>query len=175
MLLHPAFFLLRRLIVAFAIVVGRETLILQIYLIWAQSVTAVAIISYTNPFETGAERRTEYFNEVVSVWILFASMCLSNFGPDSETKVYVGYFICGLIAFHLLFNIGKMILFAAFKLKRTYFMKAAKKNQASLVKLVHAAKQAKREIEAKEKEAERLRVQEELRVKLERRTFLNAF
>ena len=51
-LLWPAFFFARRLIVAFAIVFFRETLIAQVYLIWAQSVIAHFIIGLTSPFKT---------------------------------------------------------------------------------------------------------------------------
>ena len=52
-LMQPAFFYLRRLIMAVAIVVCRKTLIAQIFLIWAQSMIAHFIISLASPYKTG--------------------------------------------------------------------------------------------------------------------------
>ena len=53
MLLQPAFYLLRRLIVVVAIVVCKKNLIAQVYLIWAQSIIAHIIIGLVNPYITG--------------------------------------------------------------------------------------------------------------------------
>ena len=64
-LLQPTFFLLRRNIMAFAIVVCRKTLIVQIYLIWAQSTIAAFIIGFTSPYTARSQERVEYFNEVI--------------------------------------------------------------------------------------------------------------
>lgn len=51
-LMEPAFFMFRRLVMAFAIVVCRDILIVQVYLIWAQSTVAVTIIGFAKPYET---------------------------------------------------------------------------------------------------------------------------
>ena len=53
-LLQPAFFLLRRLVLTFAGVVFRESLITQLLLVWGQSIIAICIIGFANPFKTRA-------------------------------------------------------------------------------------------------------------------------
>ena len=51
-LLHPFFFQVRRLVLVFAIVVCRDILIVQVYLIWAQTTIALYIIGLARPLKT---------------------------------------------------------------------------------------------------------------------------
>ena len=44
-------------------------------------------------------------------------MCLSDFVPNPVTKVYVGYAVTGLIAFHLLYSVIVMTITSLFGLK----------------------------------------------------------
>ena len=52
--LQPGFFLVRRLILASAVVLAYDVLIVQIYLIMAQSIIAVIIAAYTRPFKSAS-------------------------------------------------------------------------------------------------------------------------
>ena len=107
--LQPAFFLLRRLMLAFAIVIVQEVLIGQIYLIWGQCTIALCVMEYTYPFKTKNERRMELFNEVILVCVLYTMMCFTQFVPEVETKEKVGYVSSGLVALHFLVNLGIML------------------------------------------------------------------
>ena len=100
-LLQPAFFLLRRLVLAFAGVVFRESLITQLLLVWGQSIIAICIIGFANPFKTRAERWNEYFNEAIITGVLISIMCTSGMFLDSEKRALAGYFACGLITVQL--------------------------------------------------------------------------
>jgi len=50
--LQPGFFLVRRLMLAIAVVVAYDTLIVQIFIIMGQSIIAVIIANYTRPFKS---------------------------------------------------------------------------------------------------------------------------
>ena len=86
-LLEPAFFLFRRLEMAFAIVVCRHILIVQVYLIWAQTTIAIYIIGFTDPYTSKAKAMIEIFNELTIVSVLYTVLCFSDFVPEEETKV----------------------------------------------------------------------------------------
>ena len=53
-LLEPFFFQMRRLILVFAVVVCKDILIVQIYLIWAQTTIALYIVGLARPYKTPA-------------------------------------------------------------------------------------------------------------------------
>ena len=86
-LLEPAFFLFRRLVMAFAIVVCRHILIVQIILIWAQTTTAVYIIGFVKPYTTRGKAAFEIFNELTIVSVLYTVLCFSDIVLEEETKV----------------------------------------------------------------------------------------
>lgn len=118
---------------AFAIVVCRKTLIVQIYLIWAQSTIAVYIIGFTSPYTTALQRRTEYFNEAIQISVLFTTACLSDFVLNPETKICVAYIVCSMIAFHLLCSTAMMTATFLIGLKRRIVRAGAEKTRKKLL------------------------------------------
>ena len=121
--MQPAFFLLRRLILAIAVVILYDVLIGQIFLIWGQSTIALFIIEFTRPFKTQAERRMEIFNEVILMLVLYTMMCFTDFVPEIETKMLIGWVACTLVALHFSINLTIMVLSSVRKTIRTCRMK----------------------------------------------------
>ena len=94
---------------AFAVTVTSQTLILQIYLIVAQSLISVIILEYVRPLKSSSARKNEIFNEVVMILLLYTLISFTEWGPNIETKFMLGFVTCGLVSLHLLINIGIMI------------------------------------------------------------------
>ena len=125
--LYPAFFLLRRLILAFAVVVCYEYLIAQIYLVWAQCIIALLIIEFARPFNTQSERRMEIFNEINLMLVLYTMMCFTPLVPSIETRLLIGWVACGLVASHLFINLSIMLRSSIIGAKHDCRMKSLRK------------------------------------------------
>ena len=82
----PAFFLIRRLILA-VVVVCVPYLIGQFYLVWAQSIISVMILGHAKPLLLNASYKREFFNEVIMMWVLATMICFSNWLTDMDLKV----------------------------------------------------------------------------------------
>ena len=154
-LLQPAFFLVRRQIMAFAIVVCREILIVQIYLIWAQSTAAVYIIGLVNPYKANSQERTEYFNEAIQVAVLIMTMGLSDAVFDAETKVNLGYVVCGLIVFHLVMSVARMTGISLIRLKNKISRSLGQKRRKEQIETLRQQRTLKQEEEKKRCDGER--------------------
>ena len=124
-LLEPAFFMCRRFIVAFAIVVCRHILIVQVYLIWAQTTIAVYIIGFADPYTSKAKAVIEIFNELTIISVLYTIICLSDFVPEEETKVQVGNFACAIVSLHLVVSISRIMRTSILDARRSRRMKKA--------------------------------------------------
>ena len=95
---------------AFAVTYMSKSLVVQIYIIWFQSIIALLILEYVKPFKEKSARINEIFNEVVMMLLLYTFICYSNWGPDSGSKFKIGFISCGLVSLHLLINISKMFI-----------------------------------------------------------------
>jgi len=84
--LQPAFFLVRRVILAVTIVVVPH-IIVQIYLIVAQTLVAVIIMQYIKPFSDASKLKIEVFNETILVLVLYTMICFTPWIRDVEAKV----------------------------------------------------------------------------------------
>ena len=74
-------------------------------------------------------------NEVFIVYLLFTIICLSEFVPDSDVKVYIGHVVCSLISVHLLYNIAGQTYTSFLTLRRYLQLKRARDDQAKYIKL----------------------------------------
>ena len=108
--MQPAFFLIRRLIIVIAVVVVWDTFIGQVFLIWIQCIIALFIMEFARPFKTKAERRIEIFNEVILMSVLYTMMLFTDFVPEVETKVLIGWLSCFLVALHFIVNLAIMLI-----------------------------------------------------------------
>ena len=118
-LLEPAFFMFRRLMVPFAIVVCRHILIVQVYLIWAQTTIAIIIIGFANPYISKAKAKIEFFNELTIISVLYTVLCFSDFVLEEETKVQVGNLACSIVSLHLVVSISMIIRTSLLDAKRS--------------------------------------------------------
>ena len=59
-------------------------LIVQIYLITTQTIVAIFILYYIRPYASAAEQRTEVFNEIILMMLMYCVICFSKWGPDIE-------------------------------------------------------------------------------------------
>jgi len=117
--LQIAFFMKRRLVMAFVIVVCKDELIAQIYLIWAQTAIASMIIGYATPFESPGKRWAENLNEFVIYCVFLTMICLSYFVPNPEDRVNIGYFLCALIGLYVVVSIAVVTYMSCIEKRNT--------------------------------------------------------
>ena len=154
--MQPAFFLIRRLILAVT-VVAVPYLIVQIYLVTTQSLISLLIVEYVRPFSSPSQRRMELFNEVLLILLLYTMMCFTPWISDVETKYQTGYLSCLLVAFHFVFNISIMLVASLRTLVTQCKVKVAKKTEIKTRKLRRRLREANME-----QRMERLKLQKEL-------------
>ena len=94
---------------AFAVTVTSKTLIVQIYIVVAQSLTALIILEYVRPLKSNAAHKNEIFNEIVMTLLLYTLISFTDWVPNMEAKFKLGYITCSLIVLHLMINIFIML------------------------------------------------------------------
>ena len=124
--LQPAFFLIRRLILAFTVVMV-PYLIAQIYLVIAQSLISLLIVDYVHPFKDRSQRKMEIFNEVILVLVLYTMMCFTPWVQEVESKVRIGYLSCFFVATHFVVNLAIMLRGSLLGLSQRCKLRLAKK------------------------------------------------
>ena len=141
-LIHPFYFLFRRILMAIIVVVFRNFLWMQIFLTAMSIVAAVIIIGEADYFETPFKRRMEFTNEILVMCMLYNMICFSPFVPDIETKFKMGYFCCFVEALALAINLWLIMsnsIGGVLIKVRLYFAKKHK----SLWRALHLRKRAK--------------------------------
>ena len=126
-LFQPSFFLIRRFVLAFAVVIYHENLFAQVYLVWAQSIITVFIIDLAGPYKTRAERIMERFNEIILMLVLYTMFCFTSWVPSIEVKLPVGYVACALVFLHFVTNLFLMSRTSCYNAKSKSKLKAFKK------------------------------------------------
>ena len=105
MLIHPFYFMLRRLLMALIVVIFRNFLWMQLFLKAMSIVAAVILIGEADYFKTPFKRKMEFANETLVVFMLYNMFCFSPFVPDIESRFAMGYFCCVVEALALAVNI----------------------------------------------------------------------
>ena len=103
-LVQPFFFLLRRLMLAVAIVNMQKVLIWQIMVMSSQIVASVIIIGNVRPYKLSQTRKVETLNEVLLMFVMYTILCFSPFVPDVQVRFSIGYICVGAILSHLAVN-----------------------------------------------------------------------
>ena len=103
-LLVPSFFLFRRFLLGIAICVVGRVLIWQVYIMAAQIIAQVMIIG-SGVFLLKSKTRMEYFNELILMQTMYTIISFSPFGPDEETRFYLGYATITIVCLHLIVNL----------------------------------------------------------------------
>ena len=106
-LIHPYWFLLRRLLMGIVVVVLRKHLCFQVFLKGMSIVTAVIISGFV-PFATTNKRNLEFFNEIIVMMVMYCIFCFSDFVPDPQARSSIGFVCCSIVSLHLLANLSLM-------------------------------------------------------------------
>ena len=93
-----------------------------------QIVAAVIIIGNVEPFHSNKKSRTEIFNEVTLMMIMYSIICFSPLVPDVKVRFQLGYICIIAISLHLLVNFIQ-ILVQSFSTIRMNFIKKYAKRQ----------------------------------------------
>lgn len=125
-LLVPTFFLLRRMMLAIAIVTVGKVLIWQIFLMSAQIIGQV-ILTGANVFPSRSKRRLEYFNEIILMTTMYTIFVYSPWTADVHLKFYVGYITIFIVSTHLGVNLGMIFGASLCQMKHNCIIKLAKR------------------------------------------------
>ena len=148
-LIHPMYFLFRRLLIAVIVVFLKEHLILQVYLINFSVIAGVIIAGYIE-YETPSKRKKEFTNEAILMCVLYCMICFSPFVPDMRARAVVGYFCCLIVSIHLAVNLyfilssqaRELILKLKLWLARRRLLKQRTQNKVLLKSRKHNLKEA---------------------------------
>ena len=103
----PFYFLLRRLILSFILVVFEGKLIIQIILGIASVIGGVLINGFIDGYDSVFRRRLEYFGEIIFLTMIYSMMCFTPF-LDLNARVIVGYLIILIVSINISFYLVLM-------------------------------------------------------------------
>jgi hypothetical protein len=93
-------------------------------------ITAVIINGHVDGLPR-SKQKAEFFNESLTMCVLYSTICFSPFVPDNNARITMGYYVCFVIALHLTVNLS-LILFSNVKLLiRTFKLWRARRHLAS--------------------------------------------
>jgi len=69
----------------------------------------------------------EIFNEIIFTLVFYTMICFTDFVPEIETKVLIGWVACGLVASHFIVNLSIMLYASCKGAKKTCLMKRMRK------------------------------------------------
>ena len=127
-LLQPLFFLLRRMLLAIAVVIFDKVLIWQIMLMALQIVASVIIIGNVRPFHFQSRSNKELFNEIILMFVMYTIICFSPFVPDVTIRFQIGYITIFVVGLHLAVNVYQILLVTVRQLIRENRMRRARKH-----------------------------------------------
>ena len=104
-LLQPFWFLVRRLLLALAVVFLESGVIWQISILTMTVIVQVIILGRVGPFRDQRKNRFELFNEGFVFVVLYHCICFTPFVPDIDTRYYLGYLVIVVISIHMVINI----------------------------------------------------------------------
>ena len=156
-LIHPCFFMLRRLIMAVIVVVFRNFFWMQLFLTAISNIASVILIGYADYFENPQKRKMDLANEVLVMSMLYCIFCFSSFVPDIETRFKIGYFCCVVEAFALVGNI-QLIMSSTIRVMIVKIKVWFSKQHKAKWRPLHLRKRAKGRVLRKRRNKERAKV-----------------
>lgn len=88
---------------AIAICLVGKYFIWQVALMTAQIITQLIIIG-SGVFSTARKRKTEYFNELIILMVMYTIFCYTPWFYDIESRPYIGYVTIVIVLMHLIVN-----------------------------------------------------------------------
>lgn len=140
---------------ALTIIVIEDALYLQIFIKALSVIAAVVIVGHVDGL-TMEKRRSEFFNEVIIMLVLYNMICFSPFVPDNSARIVMGYCCCAVVGLHLLVNLSVIFVssvkssIVSFKLwyARRQLFKQRRSNR-QLIAVAMTKRLAKRELRDK--------------------------
>ena len=148
-LIHPIYFLFRRLLIAVIVVFLKDHLIFQVMLLDFSVIAGVIITGYIE-YESSSKRNKELVNEAMVMCVLYCMICFTPFVPDMRARVVLGYFCCIIVSIHLAVNLYSilssqaraLILRLKLWLARRRLLKQRTRNKVLLKSRKHNLKEA---------------------------------
>lgn len=135
MILIPAAFFLRRLLMCLTLVFWSRFIWGQIAIQFLTSTALVILIGWYRPLDSAYANNMELLTEVATLWILYTVICFSNFILEPATRHLCGYGFIGVlalfVAIHLLVLVYSICKALKFYIRKRYYDR--KKKQAMKV------------------------------------------
>lgn len=102
-------FLFRRFTLGLVLVFVKEILFVQIFTLVYQTIVAVLIMGSTKPMDFNQSNQMEFFNEIMILFIMYATMCLTNWQTDESIREQAGQVLIMLVLTHVAVNLSLMV------------------------------------------------------------------
>jgi hypothetical protein len=99
-LLYPGFFIVRRLLLAVAVVQISDLISIQLFITAMSIIAAVILTGHVKPFEESGKHLFEQANEAFLMVLIYHFVCFTPF-LDTRVKTYIGFSFIGLEAFNI--------------------------------------------------------------------------
>jgi len=87
----------------------KEILFVQIFTLVYQTIVAVLIMGSTKPMDFNQANKMEFFNEIMILFIMYATMCLTNWQTDEGIREQAGQVLILLVLTHVAVNLSLMV------------------------------------------------------------------
>lgn len=105
-MLHPIFFMLRRVCFAVGVCVLHKYAAIQIFLLMGPTLAVMLILAGLKPLKGGSPiNDLEIYNCVTLLCLTYCIMIFTSFGSEPEAKYTIGYFMVLIIYQNIIFNI----------------------------------------------------------------------
>jgi len=102
------------------VVFSGSTVFWQIAIMTATVVTQVIILGRVRPFTLPRQNYDELFNECTIMSVMYHFICFTPFMPDLEVRFYLGYSVCAVVSFHLVYSLFCILKASLRDSKMTY-------------------------------------------------------
>jgi len=156
-LMQPAWFLARRLLLAVMVVFLNTTVIWQIALMNLTVIVQVILLGRVAPFKRRFSNHFETFSECIVMMVMYHLICFTDFMTDLDVRFKLGYTVSAVVCLHLLVSIGLMA--------KATFKDLRMKNRIRIATKGHAEQRKELQDRLKERAPSRLERRKEQRKK----------
>lgn len=103
-LLYIFWFLFRRYLLGILAVLWKNYFIYQITGMIASGIIGAIIVGYSRPLETRLDNDLEYFNETAIIFMVYCSMCFTDWQPNEDVQYQTGWAMIVFDGLHLAVN-----------------------------------------------------------------------
>lgn len=81
----------------------------QIIVLNSISTAIVILIGLTQPMNPKSRNKTEIFNEICVIIVIYHCICFTDFLPDANFRYNVGYSCCLCLIFNIIGNVSYLL------------------------------------------------------------------